>query len=129
ESNAQGKQAQRTQHDEALASFNATMAEYGKLVSSAEEQQIFDDIRKAWAAFLAADRNLLELSESGDPGFAAARQLATGESARLFTGALQLIERDVELNRTGAATASAEAAVNYRTTILLTAILCGAAVL
>lgn len=104
ESDVTAKQSQRAQHDADLSSFNAAMAAYEKLVSSPEEQQITDNLKNAWSAYMTSDAKLLELSESGDAGFAAARTLATGESARLFTQALRLIEQDVKLNRAGAAT-------------------------
>lgn len=129
ESDVTAKQSQRAQHDADLSSLNAAMAAYEKLVSSPEEQQITDNLKNAWSAYMTSDAKLLELSESGDAGFAAARTLATGESARLFTQALRLIEQDVKLNRAGAADAKAEAEVNYHTTIVLTGVLCGAALL
>ncbi|MBW9102320.1 methyl-accepting chemotaxis protein [Paraburkholderia phenoliruptrix] len=129
ESEATAKQSQRAQHDAALSSFKTAMASYEKLVSSPEERQIFDNLTKAWAAFETSDTKLLQLSESGDTGFAAARSLATGESATLFTQALQLVEQDVKLNRAGAAAARTDAAGNYHATLVLTGVLCGAALL
>ncbi|HDR9021722.1 TPA: MCP four helix bundle domain-containing protein [Burkholderia vietnamiensis] len=129
ESEASAKNSQRSQHDAALASMKAAMASYEKLVSSPEERQLFDSMGKAWSAFLASDAKLLALSESGDAGFAAARSLATGESAMLFAQALDLVEQDVKLNRAGAGVATAEAATNYHSTLLLTGVLCGTALL
>ncbi|HDR8934421.1 TPA: MCP four helix bundle domain-containing protein, partial [Burkholderia vietnamiensis] len=129
ESEASAKNSQRSQHDAALASMKAAMASYEKLVSSPEERQLFDSLGKAWSAFLASDAKLLALSESGDAGFGAARSLATGESATLFAQALDLIEQDVKLNRAGAGVATAEAATNYHSTLLLTGVLCGTALL
>jgi len=129
ESDAAAKQTQRAQHDAALSALNAAMADYTKLVSSPEEKKIFDNLTKGWEVYLASDSKLLRLSESGDAGFAAARSLATGESATLFTQALQYIEEDVKLNRAGAAAATTEAAGNYHATIALTGVLCGAALL
>ncbi|MGY6162063.1 methyl-accepting chemotaxis protein [Paraburkholderia strydomiana] len=129
ESDTRQKQDQRTQHDAALSSLSTAMADYEKLVSSHEEQQIVDNMKKAWTTYLGSDKSLLELSESGDAGFAAARTLATGESARQFTDALQWIEQGVKLNRAGAAAASTEAASNYRSTVVLTATLACAAIL
>lgn len=76
ESDARQKQDQRTQHDAALSSLSTAMADYEKLVSSHEEQQIVDNMKKAWTTYLGSDKSLLELSESGDAGFAAAKTLA-----------------------------------------------------
>jgi len=129
ESDAAAKQSQRAQHDVALSSLNAAMTDYAKQVSSPEEQKIFENLKTAWAAFLTSDAKVLELSESGDAGFTAARQLATGESAKLFMQALQFIEEDVKLNRAGAAAATTEAAGNYHATVVLTGVLCGVALL
>ncbi|MDP9651419.1 methyl-accepting chemotaxis protein [Paraburkholderia caledonica] len=129
ESDAAAKQTQRAQHDAARSALNAAMAEYTKLVSSPEEKKIFDNLTKGWEAYMTSDSKLLTLSESGDAGFAAARSLATGESATLFTQALQYIEEDVKLIRAGAAAATTEAAGNYHATIVLTGVLCTAALL
>ncbi|OXI34755.1 methyl-accepting chemotaxis protein [Burkholderia sp. AU16741] len=129
ESEATAKRNQRAQHDAALSSLKAAMASYEKLLSSPEERQAFGDLNRAWAAYEISDTKLLDLSESGDVGFSAARSLATGESAALFAQAVQLVEQDVKLNRAGADAATSEAANNYHATIVLTGVLCGAALL
>ncbi|HDR9153368.1 TPA: MCP four helix bundle domain-containing protein, partial [Burkholderia vietnamiensis] len=127
ESEASAKNSQRSQHDATLASVKVAMASYEKRVSSPEERQRFDNLSRAWDAFLASDAKLLTLSEAGDAGLAAARSLATGEAATLFAQALDLIEQEVKLNRAGAGVATAEAATNYHSTLLLTGVLCGTA--
>ncbi|MCA7955805.1 methyl-accepting chemotaxis protein [Burkholderia seminalis] len=129
ESEPAAKRGQRAQHDAALSSLKAAMASYEKLLSSPDKRQAFGDLNRAWAAYEISDAKLLDLSESGDVGFAAARSLATGESARLFAQAVQLVEQDVKLNRVGADAATSEAASNYHATIVLTGVLCGAALL
>jgi hypothetical protein len=55
---------------------------------------------------MVSDKKLLEFSGLGETGFAQARSLSTGESASLFTNAVNLIEQDVQLNRQGATAAS-----------------------
>jgi methyl-accepting chemotaxis protein len=118
-----GKQAQRAQHDEALAKLNAAILAYQKLVSSPEEEQLNQNIKSAWNDYLVLDAKLLELSEAGDGSFASARVLSTGDSARSFSAVIKLIEDDVRLNRQGAVAARAAAAKDYRATVVYTGVL------
>jgi methyl-accepting chemotaxis protein len=129
ESDANQKRAQIERHDSAILKLNATLAAYEKLISSKEEQQLYNEIKRAWATFLVSDKQLTNLAIAGDAEFAQARALSSGESSSLFSDVSRLIEEDVELNRRGATAASAEAAANYHTTIVLTGSLIGIALL
>lgn len=113
ESEPAGKQAQRAEHDEALAKVSESIQAYQKLISSPEDEQLNQSIKKAWHDYLALDRRLLELSEAGGASFASARALATGDSATSFSAVGKLIETDVQLNSRGAAAAGAAATTDY----------------
>ena len=114
ETTPEGKRTQRAQHEEAVAKMATAMQAYDKLVSSPQEQQLNQKTKAAWADYLALDHRLLERSDAGDAGFAEARALATGDSARLFAAAMQIITENVELNSAGAAAARTEAGSTYR---------------
>lgn len=118
-----GKQAQRAQHDKALAELDLALQAYQKLVSSPEGEHIYQNINKAWGTFMVLDRKLLEFSEAGDSSFVKARSLATGESAAAFSSAIKFIEDDVALNSRGGSTARTIAATNYRLAIIFTGVL------
>lgn len=96
------KQEQRTEHDASVVKLQEVFTNYEKLVSSPEEQQLFDNIKSAWARYAAIDAKLLDLSDKGDAGFNDARALSSGDAGAAFTDTLKLIAADVELNRSGA---------------------------
>ncbi|WP_370679614.1 methyl-accepting chemotaxis protein [Comamonas sp. GB3 AK4-5] len=123
ETTPEGKREQQAQHDEAVAKMAAAMQAYDKLVSSTEEQQLNQKIKATWAAYLAVDKRLLELSEAGEARFAEARALSSGESSKTFTEVTLLISNGVELNRVGAAAARAAANSTYQQAIVLASVL------
>lgn len=123
----QRKLAQRAAHEDTLRNIDAVLQSYAKVVTSPEEQQLYDDIKKALTDSAAADRELLELSEAGTASVDKARALANGRSADLATGARSLIEKDLKLNSDGAAHETANAAASYRTAMWMTAIVIGTA--
>jgi methyl-accepting chemotaxis protein len=98
-------------------------------VSSPEEQQIFDNIKRAWARYAAIDAKVLELSDKGDAGFNDARALSSGDAASAFGDVLKLIEADIELNSSGAVKEVASAASTYDSAILSTGVLIAIAML
>jgi methyl-accepting chemotaxis protein len=122
------KQEQRAEHDASVVKLQETFTKYEKLVSSPEEQQLFDNIKSAWARYAALDAKLLDLSDKGEAGFNDARALSSGEAGTAFTDMLKLIETDIELNRTGAEGEVARAASIYDTAIVSTGSLIAVAV-
>src|SRR3546814_9483041 len=59
--------------DEAKQGFETRLATYEKLISSAEDRQLFDTTRSDWAAYLAVSKDLFALS----------RQNLTGQAQEL----------------------------------------------
>jgi len=121
------KQSQHAQHDRDLARLDATFNEYAKLISSPEEQQLFEMIKEAWAKYAAVDKTLLSLSDAGEAGFAYARPLAAGEASSAFSAVLELIDQDIALNRNGSNAQAVAAATAYRDAMLVTRLLIGLA--
>ena len=122
------KQEQRASHDASVVKLQEVFTKYEKLVSSPEEQQLFDNIKSAWARYAALDAKLLDLSDKGDAGFNDARALSSGEAGTAFTDMLKLIETDIELNRSGAEQEVARAASTYDNAIVSTGLLIAVAV-
>jgi methyl-accepting chemotaxis protein len=122
------KQEQRVAHDASVVKLQEVFTKYEKLVSSPEEQQLFDNIKSAWARYAVLDAKLLYLADKGEAGFNDARALSSGEAGTAFTDMLKLIEADIELNRTGAEGEVARAASTYDTAIVSTGLLIAVAV-
>ena len=122
------KQEQRAAHDASVVQLQEVFTKYEKLVSSPEEQQLFDNIKSAWARYAALDAKLLDLADKGDAGFNDARSLSSGDAGAAFTDMLKLIEADIELNRSGAEREVARAASTYDNAIVSTGLLIAVAV-
>lgn len=121
------KATQHTMRDFALRTLDAKTEAYGRLISSPEEDHLNQQIRKAWKSYLEMDDKLLALSEQGDGNLAAARSLATGDSADAFTTVAKLIEAEVQFTSNASQGARVTAAEDYRFAIVITAVLIGLA--
>ena len=122
------KQEQRAVHDASVVKLQEVFTKYEKLVSSPEEQQLFDNIKSGWARYAAIDAKVLDLADKGDAGFNDARALSSGDAGAAFTDMLKLIEADIELNRTGAEQEVARAASTYDNAMVSTGLLIAVAV-
>lgn len=118
-----GKEAQRAKRNDAMAKLSAAIEAYQKLVSSPEEEQLNQNIKKAWNDYVVLDGELLEFSEAGESSFAEARNFATGESATAFTAVTNLIEDDIQLSSRSAVSARTAAAQDYRAVVVCTGVL------
>jgi methyl-accepting chemotaxis protein len=122
------KQEQRAEHDASVVKLQEVFTKYEKLVSSPEEQQLFNSIKSGWARYAAIDAKVLDLADKGEAGFNDARALSSGDAGTAFTDMLKLIAADIELNRTGAEAEVARAASNYDNAIMSTGLLIAVAV-
>ena len=107
-------------HDKSAADFDKQLAEYGKLVSSPEEQKMFDAIKAAWLLYQPEDAKVIALSDQGEAGFAEARALATGVSTKAFSAVTDLIAQDVDLNHNGAQQEVAAGAERFHSATVMT---------
>jgi methyl-accepting chemotaxis protein len=110
---AERLRAARGQHADAVNAFAASMDAYSKLISSPEEQQLFDNIKSAWASYLEVDDKVQKLIEAGEASAADARQLAEGEASQRFNATLELIDSDIKLNHEGSAREVEQAAAAF----------------
>ena len=114
-----GKRAQRFAREEALKKTASAIQAYQRLVTSPEEEELNQKIKKAWNEYTVLDSKLLDLSEAGEDSFTDARALAVGESAAVFAELVRLIDEDVEFNRKGASIARATVAKVYKDAVFL----------
>ncbi|WP_250537177.1 methyl-accepting chemotaxis protein [Caballeronia sp. AZ10_KS36] len=126
---AQEKESQVRKHSDALQALNSAIAKYQGLISSSEEKQVFDDLKAALSVYLTADAKIVSTVQEGDGHFDEVRQLAGKESSLLLAPVMELIEKDVALNRKGANDAADAAAANYHNTLVMTATLIALALL
>jgi methyl-accepting chemotaxis protein len=113
-----GKATQQATRDKAVEQLNRQLDAYARLVSSAEEQKLFEGIKSAAKASLAADAKVIAASNGGEAEFANARALAVGESAAAFMALAAQIEEAVELNQKGGVVETAKAEDTYRSAIV-----------
>ena len=100
----------------------AAMATYEKMISSPEEQKLYDDIKAKLKVSVATDERSVTLHMDGSEQ-EAARQLAVSEGSKTFADAMTAIRADIDLNAKGAADATADAATEYRSALRITVVL------
>ena len=93
------------------AAFDKDSAEYVKLVSSPEEQSIYDGFKKNWSEYLGEHTKLMALSRTNK--VEEAKALARGESQKQFDEASADLLKLVDLNVKGGNDASSASAAIY----------------
>ncbi|SFA84913.1 methyl-accepting chemotaxis protein [Pseudomonas sp. NFIX10] len=97
--------------EEAKKAFETRLATYEKLLSNAEDRQLFETTRNDWVAYLAVSKDLLALSRQNLTEQAHA--LLKGESKRQFDLVVNDLQKLVELNDAGAGAASERGAALF----------------
>ena len=121
---AEGKQKQQATHDELInTQILATFASYEKVITSPEEQKLYEVIKARWADYLVVDKKVQALSNGGEATFAEARQLSTGGASKAFSALREAIEKDIRFNSESAVAANDSAAAAYRHALILTGVL------
>jgi len=120
--------SQRSKHDAALSELARVWPQYEAVVGSAEELQLSNQIKAAWSTYLALDKKLNQLSDSGDDRFSDARSLAGGDSSSAFAAVTDLVAQDIALNSRGADDDNAQAAAAFHNALLFTWVLIGIAI-
>ncbi|NRT54471.1 methyl-accepting chemotaxis protein [Sphaerotilus uruguayifluvii] len=96
---------------ETIRTFDATHADYAKLISSDEEARIHDRFETAWKSYMATHAKMIDLSRRNENE--AAKKLLDGEGRQSFATAQADLVQLVKINHDGAGTAStASAAVS-----------------
>jgi methyl-accepting chemotaxis protein len=118
ESDATRKQVAHAEHDEMLKRFDTAMSAYEKTITGPDEAALAQRIKATWSDYLVLDKQLLALSEANND--AAARQLATGDSAAAFQAVIDAISKDVAFQVRGSEAARNTAASTYSTALWAT---------
>jgi len=94
-----------------MAAFEKNRVEYEKIISSPEEQRIYDAFKKNWDDYLAEHKKLLDLSRANKND--EARTLMRGESQKQFDATSNDLLKLVNLNVEGGKEASHQGDVLY----------------
>ncbi len=103
------------QLDSILATLSANAEHYKKLISSAEEQAIWDEFEQKWRQYLSTHQQVLTLSRANQNE--QARDLIRGESQQLYDNASADLVQLVELNIKGGETSKQHAERSYNLSI------------
>ena len=108
-----GPEVQQAEKDivQATAELAKSESEYVKLISSPEEQAMWDAFKQDWSAYLAEHREILSQVKSGQNDAAKSRLL--GRSQQLFAQANEKLDKLVQLNVKGGHEAGAQVAGIY----------------
>ena len=111
--------------DDILAQFNQTSAKCSKLLSSPEEQKLYDEFLVAWKEYMAAHDEIYKLSVQNQT--AQAVDILTHRSRELFEKASGILLQLVKLNQQGGDQASLAGDEMYDSSkMLVTAVLIAA---
>jgi len=105
-----------------LDGFDKNRAAYEKLISSPQEQRLYNSFLADWKAYMAAHEKLYAHSRKNEND--QARAILDGESQKFFDSASNTLVKLVELNTQGAdkASADAEAAYSNARTVVIVAL-------
>jgi len=95
---------------------------YEPMIASPEEKRLYDTFRAEWAAYQAVEKKQIELSNGGESGFPAARDLSVGDAAKAFATVTATLQKSVELNLAGGDNATAAAEASYREALTISSI-------
>nr|WP_315203554.1 methyl-accepting chemotaxis protein [uncultured Albidiferax sp.] len=96
-----------------LADFGSVEKSYVQLISSPEEQKLYDHFAADWKQYMQIHQQVMALSRKNDNE--AAKKLLEGESRTLFESASNTLDKLVELNSQGSIAESTHAADAYAT--------------
>ncbi len=99
------------------------LASYEKMISSPEEQKLYDIFRAQLDNYRVLERRLVTVLDEGGGSTIAASALATGDSAKLFADLTETLAQLVKLNEDGGAAAAAAASAGYDRAILVFSVL------
>ena len=103
---------------ERLKMFEEAQSRYSKLVTSPEEEKLFEEFQQLWKEYLVVHKNVLGFVHEGKQAEAVA--MIAGESKATFDAAGAVLQKLVDLNVAGANAASAEGDRIYNNATLVT---------
>ncbi len=97
--------------DDTLAVLKSDRDLYSKLISSAEEQALYEQFGKSWDLFMVEHAKMMALSRENKK--VEARDVATGTSAKIITQMTEQLNKLVKLNVDGGRQASDQASQTF----------------
>lgn len=117
----------RKRFDRSLEDLAKDAAAYEKLITSEQEQKLYDEFKKTWSLYLIEHQKVMETVKEGKHEESIA--LLQGESSKYMDSVFDTLGRDVELNDKGADEAKKAAADVYEKSRILIVVLIAAALL
>jgi methyl-accepting chemotaxis protein len=114
--------------DTAIANYKTAMDKYGAKVSSPEERELYESIRKNSAAYIEISYQGDALTKAGKPADAS-RLLLSTEAKKVYNLAIDAVEADVVLNNKYAAEQGAHSIQMGHTLLMITCIMMAVTVL
>jgi methyl-accepting chemotaxis protein len=114
--------------DQATADLKAAQTKYEKLITSPEEQRMFQQMQSTWASYMEVHHRLISLSRALKKQEAMEMNV---EAKKTFDAVMDVIEQDIDLNVKGGDAATVRATEIYKsgrtlvTTILLLSMVIG----
>jgi len=121
------KQEQEKRVKASMEKLDAARAAYEKLISSDEERKNYEEFKKFLSEYNALQKKVAELDKAGKQEEALKMQ-STGMRAS-FNGALEAVNRAIEINDKGSAAEAANGIAAYERAWLVSVILLGVSVL
>ncbi len=110
-----------------LADFNKNRDAYVKLISSPQEQALWDQFAQDWKRYLEVHEKVIQLSRQNLN--TEAKALLEGDSAKLFKHASDTLVKLVELNKNGGTAASQSAANTYQNALVTMGVIAAVSIL
>ena len=103
---------------------------YEPMITTPEERALYNDWSKSWDAYKKGTQDVMALSRK-DPGHFPheAHELNTKTVNKIGIESDEILKKDIDLNNTGADKAAADAADAYSSSLMMLAIILGAAII
>ena len=103
---------------------------YEPMITTPEERALYNDWSKSWDAYKKGTQDVMALSRK-DPGHFPheAHELNTKTVNKIGIESDEILKKDIDLNNTGADKAAADAADTYSSSLMMLAIILGAAII
>ena len=103
---------------------------YEPMISAPQEREFYNDWSKTWDAYRKGTQDVMVLSRK-DPGHFPheAHELNTKTVNKIGIESDEILKKDIDLNNTGADKAAADAADAYSSSLMMLAIILGAAII
>ncbi|WP_375464593.1 methyl-accepting chemotaxis protein [uncultured Methylobacterium sp.] len=104
-----------------LQAVTTAARKYESLVSSPEEQALWDGFKRHWTTYLDLRTKLVAAAHAGDKALTVG---AFKESRPMFQAVVDVLDQDTALNERGSQAAAADAARTYESALWLTGAIC-----